>query len=65
MIVFSGSFVRSLSSSSGDKGHTSSSRSIKKSLYSKLKKEEEEREAEWAQKYRDRVGGAWHYFLLI
>lgn len=26
------------------------------SLYAKLKKEEEEREAEWAKKYRDRVG---------
>lgn len=25
------------------------------SLYSKLKKEEEERELEWAKKYRDRV----------
>ena len=25
------------------------------SLYAKLKKEEEEREAEWAKKYRDRV----------
>lgn len=27
------------------------------SLYSKLKKEEEEREEEWAKKYRDRVSG--------
>ena len=51
---------RSSSTSSVDKGRTSSSRSIKKSFYSKLKKEEEEREAEWADKYRDRVGGAYH-----
>ena len=43
-----------------EKGRTSSSRSIKKSFYSKMKKEEEEREAEWADKYRDRVGGACH-----
>ena len=46
---------RSSSTSSVDKGHVSSARSIKKSFYSKLKKEEEEREAEWAEKYRDRV----------
>ena len=28
---------------------------MKKTLYAKMKKEEEEREAEWAKKYRDRV----------
>lgn len=31
------------------------------SLYSKLKKEEEERELEWAKKYRDRV---WLLYLV-
>jgi IK cytokine len=51
----SGHKARSSSTSSVDKGHVSSARSIKKSFYSKLKKEEEEREAEWAEKYRDRA----------
>ena len=44
------SLARSSSTSSAE-----SSRSVKKSFYSKLKKEEEERDAEWAEKYRDRV----------
>ena len=57
-----GFVCRSLSTSSVDKSHGSSSRSIKKAFYSKMKKEEEEREAEWAEKYRDRVNHT-HYTL--
>ena len=50
------SLFRSASTSSIDKSQGSSAgKSMKKTLYAKMKKEEEEREAEWAKKYRDRV----------
>ena len=31
---------------------------MKKSFYAKMKKEEDEKEAEWASKYRDRVSSS-------
>ena len=52
---------RSASTSSVGKSSShgeSAGRTMKKTLYAKMKKEEEEREAEWAKKYRDRVSSA-------
>jgi IK cytokine len=50
--------TRSASTSSVGKSSShgeSAGRTMKKTLYAKMKKEEEEREAEWAKKYRDRA----------
>ena len=37
---------------------------MKKNFYAKMKKEEEEREAEWAKKYRDRVSSTCNKILI-
>ncbi|CAI8038519.1 Protein Red [Geodia barretti] len=54
----SGHKTRSASTSSIGKSSShggSADKTMKKTLYAKMKKEEEEREAEWAKKYRDRA----------